>query len=225
MASTGCIIRTETQGLHKTIYADREYDNLGRLTFVSEPYFIGNSRLWTKTDYDLLGRPTRVTAPDGSQATMEYLGLKTITTNNKGQQKTEYKNVAGELVDAINGRLTYEYDSQGNLHKAKSWGKTNSAGSHIDEGDGHSYPIVVTINYDHLGRKTDMDDPDKGAWEYTYTRLLPDACSTRLPQFWVPLVSRASVTSGIPWATSPAATTRVAARTCAKASAMTTLTG
>ncbi|WKD50396.1 FG-GAP-like repeat-containing protein [Microbulbifer spongiae] len=190
----GRVIRTETQGLHKTIYSDREYDNLGRLKFVSEPYFIGNSRLWTKTDYDLLGRPTRVLAPDSSQATMEYLGLKTITTNDKGQEKTERKNVAGELVevtDAIDGRLTYEYDSQGNLHKAKSIfrDKTNSTDSHTAEGGlnnsnvippptGEPVPpplevfptiVVVTINYDHLGRKTSMDDPDKGAWEYTYT--------------------------------------------------------
>ncbi|MDP5211255.1 hypothetical protein, partial [Microbulbifer sp. 2205BS26-8] len=168
----GRSIRTETKGFNNKIYADKEYDNLGRLKFASEPYFSGETRIWTETKYDLLGRPTRVIAADRSQSTMTYTGLKTTTVNDKGQSKVETKNVAGELVevtDAINGRLTYEYDSQGNLHKAKSWGKTNTAGSHIDEGDDLSYPIVVTINYDHLGRKTSMDDPDKGAWEYTYT--------------------------------------------------------
>ncbi|WP_444910107.1 FG-GAP-like repeat-containing protein [Microbulbifer sp. TRSA005] len=168
----GRSMRTETQGLHNKVYADKEYDNLGRVKFVSEPYFSGDTRMWTETQYDLLGRPIRVIAPDNSDATITYAGLKTITTNDKGQPKTEVKNVAGELVeviDAMNGRLTYEYDSQGNLHKAKSWGKTNASGSHIDEGDGLSYPIVVTINYDHLGRKENMDDPDKGAWSYEYT--------------------------------------------------------
>ncbi|WP_445357512.1 FG-GAP-like repeat-containing protein [Microbulbifer sp. ANSA002] len=168
----GRSMRTETQGLHNKVYADKEYDSLGRVKFVSEPYFSGDTRMWTETQYDLLGRPIRVIAPDNSDATITYAGLKTITTNDKGQPKTEVKNVAGELVeviDAMNGRLTYEYDSQGNLHKAKSWGKTNASGSHIDEGDGLSYPIVVTINYDHLGRKKNMDDPDKGAWSYEYT--------------------------------------------------------
>ncbi|AWF81645.1 hypothetical protein BTJ40_12865 [Microbulbifer sp. A4B17] len=168
----GRSIRTETQGLYHKIYMDKEYDNLGRAKFISEPYFSGDTPMWTETEYDLLGRPTRVIAPDDSDSTIVYLGLKTITTNDKVQKKTEIKNIVGELVevlDANNGRLTYEYDSQGNLHKAKSWGKTNSSGSHIDEGDGISYPIVVTINHDHLGRKLNMDDPDKGFWEYEYT--------------------------------------------------------
>ncbi|WP_444888875.1 FG-GAP-like repeat-containing protein [Microbulbifer sp. JMSA008] len=168
----GRSIRTETKGFNSKIYTDKEYDNLGRVKFASEPYFSGDTRLWSKMEYDLLGRPSRVTAPDDSVSSMTYSGLKTITTNDKGQQKTEIKNVAGELVeviDAIDGRLTYEYDSQGNLHKAKSWGKTNASGAHIDEGDGLSYPIVVTIEYDDLGRKVRMDDPDKGEWHYEYT--------------------------------------------------------
>jgi RHS repeat-associated protein len=168
----GRSIRTETKGFNSKIYTDKEYDNLGRVKFASEPYFSGDTRLWSKMEYDLLGRPSRVTAPDGSVSSITYSGLKTITTNDKGQQKTEIKNVAGELVeviDAIDGRLTYEYDSQGNLHKAKSWGKANTAGAHIDEGDGLSYPIVVTIEYDDLGRKIRMDDPDKGEWHYEYT--------------------------------------------------------
>ncbi|WP_444904605.1 FG-GAP-like repeat-containing protein [Microbulbifer sp. CnH-101-E] len=168
----GRSIRTETKGFNSKIYTDKEYDNLGRVKFASEPYFSGDTRLWSKMEYDLLGRPSRVTAPDGSVSSITYSGLKTITTNDKGQQKTEIKNVAGELVeviDAIDGRLTYEYDSQGNLHKAKSWGKANTAGAHIDEGDGLSYPIVVTIEYDDLGRKIRMDDPDKGEWYYEYT--------------------------------------------------------
>ncbi|WP_444938962.1 FG-GAP-like repeat-containing protein [Microbulbifer sp. JMSA002] len=168
----GRSIRTETKGFNRKIYTDKEYDNLGRVKFASEPYFSGDTRLWSKMEYDLLGRPSRVTASDDSVSSMTYSGLKTITTNDKGQQKTEIKNVAGELVeviDAIDGRLTYEYDSQGNLHKAKSWGKANTAGAHIDEGDGLSYPIVVTIEYDDLGRKVRMDDPDKGEWHYEYT--------------------------------------------------------
>ncbi len=168
----GRSMRTETKGFNSKIYTDKEYDNLGRVKFASEPYFSGDTRLWSEMEYDLLGRPSRVTASDGSVSSITYSGLKTITTNDKGQQKTEMKNVAGELVeviDAIDGRLTYEYDSQGNLHKAKSWGKANTAGAHIDEGDGLSYPIVVTIEYDNLGRKIRMDDPDKGEWHYEYT--------------------------------------------------------
>ncbi|MFA0812638.1 FG-GAP-like repeat-containing protein [Microbulbifer epialgicus] len=168
----GRSIRTETKGFNQRIYADKEYDNLGRVKFTSEPYFSGDTRLWSVMEYDLLGRPTRVTAPDGAKSSITYEGLRTITTNDKGQQKIETKNVVGELVeviDAIDGRLTYEYDSQGNLHKAKSWGKANTAGAHIDEGDGLSYPIVVTMDYDQLGRKETMDDPDKGTWIYEYT--------------------------------------------------------
>ncbi|WP_444936016.1 FG-GAP-like repeat-containing protein [Microbulbifer sp. JMSA004] len=170
--SLGRSVRAEVKGLHNSIYTDKEYDSLGRVKFFSEPYFSGDTRMWTETEYDLLGRPILISAPDDSTSVVEYLGLTTVTTNDAGQQKTEIKNIAGELievVDAADGRLTYEYDSQGNLHKAKSWGKTNASGGHIDEGDGLNYPITVTINYDDLGRKESMDDPDKGSWTYKYT--------------------------------------------------------
>lgn len=159
----GRVMRTETQGFSKTIYTDREYDNLGRLRFASEPWFSGDGKHWTRTEYDLLGRPTKIIAPDNSQATVAYNGLIVVTTNDKGQKKTEIKNVAGELVevkDAINGRLTYEYDRQGNLHKVNSHGNGDISGG----------PITVTVNYDDLGRKTSMSDPDKGSWTYTYTK-------------------------------------------------------
>ncbi|GAA5442267.1 hypothetical protein Misp06_00441 [Microbulbifer sp. NBRC 101763] len=173
MDALGRAIRTETQGFDKTIYIDQEYDSLGRVKYVSEPYFSGNGRVWSKTEYDLLGRAVKVTAPDSSQSSVIYDGLTTVTVNDKVQKKTEKKNVLGELVeviDALDGRISYEYDNQGNLHKAHSWGLTNSAGTHVEENDGLTYPISVVIYYDDLGRKTRMDDPDKGEWSYTYTK-------------------------------------------------------
>ncbi|WP_444933514.1 FG-GAP-like repeat-containing protein [Microbulbifer sp. JTAC008] len=174
MDALGRIIRTEIQGFSKTIYTDQEYDDLGRVKYVSEPYFAGDGTLWTQTGYDLLGRPVHISAPDDSELSISYDGLEIVTVNDKGQQKTERKNVLGELVevvDALSGRITYEYDSQGNLGKIHSWGLTNSSGNHIEENDGLTYPISVVIDYDDMGRKNSMSDPDKGDWSYTYTKF------------------------------------------------------
>ena len=63
------VIRKEEQGFNGVgaiaIYVDTEYDNLGRVHRVSEPYFAGATRVWTTNSYDVLGRLIGQTLPDG----------------------------------------------------------------------------------------------------------------------------------------------------------------
>ncbi|MEZ5525280.1 MAG: hypothetical protein R3E62_10035 [Pseudomonadales bacterium] len=145
------------------VYQDTEYDNLGRVIRASTPYEVGYTAYWTENEYDILGRVRKTTLPDASVSTMAYTGLSTTYTNAKNQNKTETKNVLGELVEVIDhlgGKAQYRYDAQGNMIEMKAIG--------TDLANGVNGTITTTLAYDLLGRKTSMDDPDKGHWEYDY---------------------------------------------------------
>jgi RHS repeat-associated protein len=151
----------------------KAYDTNGRPSFVSDPFFLSvaafngepsfgltdpcASRNGTYSFYDVLGRPTTILLSDASQTTSQYTGLITTTTNNLGQKKIEEKNALGELVkatDHLGFQTLYSYDAGGNLATVK-----RNAG----RGD-----IVTTMQYDSLGRKIYMKDPDAGEWGYNY---------------------------------------------------------
>lgn len=134
-------------------YVDTEYDNLGRVSRKSEPYFSGETIYWSVFEYDILGRVTKVTAPDGSISTNTYNGYKTTTTNTLQQSRTEERNSLGHLVkvtDNLSGTISYGYDALGNLTSVETVasGKT----------------VKVQMCYDSLGRKIAMHDPDKGGF-------------------------------------------------------------
>jgi|GEM_PF-1135489 len=167
--------RSATRGFDGSwVYADTEYDNLGRVSRKSEPYSgsPGSAQYWTQMDYDDLGRVVGTDLPgtvnnNGFQGEsgiphdvhVEYNGYQTVTTNPEGHTKTEKKNAQGELVfveDNLEGQIHYRYDAQGNLRFVTRTG---------DEG---ALSTVIEMEYDKLGRKKSMNDPDKGEWEYGY---------------------------------------------------------
>lgn len=162
----GRTTRTMTKGFDGLWDAqDTEYDAIGRVLRKSEPFDLvtGSSvpSYWTKLNYDLHGRVTNTEFPNGGWGTTTYTGFTIVTTNDGGstgssQSKTEVRNEIGEVksvTDNIGGITTYTYDHQGNMKTMVSDGNT------------------TTINYDVLGRKEDVDDPDKGFWEYDYNRF------------------------------------------------------
>ncbi len=157
----GRTVRSATVGFAGAwVYADTEYDKLGRVKHKSEPYFSGQPKYWNKVQYDILGRVTQATLPDNSIATTTYNGFSTTLTNDKGQQRTETVNALGEtvqVIDHLGGKVIYGYDFQGNMTSMVSQGSPSSP-----------HTITTALSYDLLGRKTAMDDPDKGQWAYTY---------------------------------------------------------
>lgn len=147
------------------VYVDTEYDIVGRVVRKSEPFFeTSYSSFWTSTTYDHLGRVLTITAPDDSSVTNTYEGFSIHSINDKGQKKTETKTVKGEIAKVIDHNdtvLRYAYDAQGNLEKVETAVLVGEI-EQVDE------KLTVYMDYDVLGRKTAMRDPDKGEWSYKY---------------------------------------------------------
>jgi YD repeat-containing protein len=141
------------------------------------PYTTANmaSAPKTLTAYDALGRPSVITAPDGTTThhyyvldvnttqgyTPTYLWLHTITDANSHTkhfvqdafgQLTRMREMSGTIYPYTQYAVTdYHYDVLGNLTNV-----TDTLGN------------TTVMTYDALGRKTDMLDPDMGHWIYQY---------------------------------------------------------
>ena len=157
----GRVLYDESQavsGAYSIVRAD--YDNQGRLSRRSEPYFSGMPAYFTTISYDLLGRPTQESRPvnDSSAATQtskfEYRRLVHTFEDANGKVMTKQLNAVGQVVkmtDPAGGDTTYEFDHFGNLRKT-----TDPAGN----------PILSDFNI--RGFKIQTIDPDMGTWNYTY---------------------------------------------------------
>ena len=161
-------IRIQTESADgRSVNTDTGYNSIAQPVTVSEPYFSGNTPVWSYTEYDGLGRPQYVTAPDGTVSEQIYQGLttKAIKDSNhrtsgptpKHQVTTTVKNVKDEVLsvtDAMSNTVTYIYDPVGNL---------------IQTTDPQNN--VIQMSYDIRGNKISQSDPDMGDWSYTYNAL------------------------------------------------------
>lgn len=137
---------------------DTVYNGLGQVVSQSNAYLQqGGSAQWSSYEYDDLGRVVKETSPDGNGGTAilqtAYNGLETVTTNALGQVKKSYKNASGQterIEDAAGASVLYTYDALGQLTQ------TSAAGS------------TTKLSYDVRGRKTSMQDPAMGRWDYAY---------------------------------------------------------
>ncbi len=153
-----------------------EYDAVGRAHRVSMPFFVPGTtasgepdvagvctdaaRKWVKTEFDLLGRPVKVTEANNAVSTVAYSGLTVTKTNARNNITVEAKNALGELAqatDAVGLSTFYAYDAAGNLGAVSR-----------DAGRG---AIVSSMGYDALGRKIYMNDPDAGVRYLGYNAL------------------------------------------------------
>jgi RHS repeat-associated protein len=126
----------------------QDYDALDRLRRSSNPHrpSLGETPVWTTTEYDALGRLWRVTTPDGAQTITLHDGNRTLVTDPAGKQRAVKVDALGRLTDVwevrsrhpVTGtedftfpvptglnvpgvsagyRTTYTYDALDNLHK------------------------------------------------------------------------------------------------------------
>lgn len=151
-------IRKETIGFNGSkIFVDTNYNSRGQVVAMSEPYFEGDTPLFTTFSYDTIGRATSVTAPGARTTTTSYDGLTTTMTNPLGQQNTSVYSLRKKLLqsaDHTGQSVFYKYDSADNLIEM-----TDSQGNKTE------------ITYDIRGYKTGMTDPDTGGQTYSYNAI------------------------------------------------------
>lgn len=133
-------------------YVSYTYDNYGRKTIETDPYFTGESPAYTTYSYDDFNRPILISSK-GVTTSINYDGL-SASSNDGLTTKTATKNANGHLVsnqDSLSGTIEYTYNALGNLLTTKYDGVVNS-----------------TIQYDLWGRKVSFNDISLGIYSYEY---------------------------------------------------------
>lgn len=101
------------------------FDGLGRTKQVSDPYRSGDTVVWTTSVYDIQGRVTSVTTPDGAAVTTSYSGNTVTVTDQAGKKRKSETDALGRLTKVIedptsgglNYDTTYLYDALDNLRQ------------------------------------------------------------------------------------------------------------
>ncbi|MDQ6469892.1 SpvB/TcaC N-terminal domain-containing protein [Flavobacterium sp. LHD-80] len=127
----------------------------------------------TKTDYDEVNRPIKVTLPDGSSNTTvfaleSYDGLpvlKTTQTDALNKTNTTYTDATGQNVASMQNDLTTKFD-------------TNALGEMVKVTDAMDH--ITKSTYDWLGRRIEFTHPDAGTTKMEYD--LAGNLTTRITQ-------------------------------------------
>jgi len=167
---------TESPGENGTIAASILFNDRGLLQATSNPYYQGDIILyWNETQYDDVGRVSRLINADGTQIATIYDDRTTLVKDENVMADRSWKHGIRTEVDAHGNTIqvdeclgissgdsgecdnatiyttTYVYDALGNLLK-------------ITDDQGNN----TNIFYDTMGRKRVMKDPDSGDWNYSY---------------------------------------------------------
>jgi RHS repeat-associated protein len=139
--------------------SDTTYDGLGRVFTVSNPYCTTSDSTNGLTTYvnDALGRPTTVTAPDGSTTTTSYSGSCGTVTDPTGKSRKSCSDGLGRLTQVTEDPsglgyvTTYTYNALGDLIGAVQNGSRQR-----------------TFTYDSLSRLLTAANPESNTITYTY---------------------------------------------------------
>lgn len=138
------------------VHTSTEYDSLGRVKKMSLPFFDGAIPPYEQYQYDTLDRVKTRINPDTSTVSISYNGTYQTTTNELNQEQTIQSNGLGQLInstDALQTTIHYRYTPFDDLEFTSING------------------VNVTINYDLLGRKTSITDPNVGTQSFDYNVL------------------------------------------------------
>ena len=156
--ASGRELRTVREGINgEIIYFDTEYDAMGRVHKVYEPYFKDSPepRLYSEFFYDNYDRLYRTDYPDGTckKTSWDVTTGRISTTNvfigaDQVQSTRTTSNIMGwtmENMDSGGNTVFYNYYADGKLRKA-----------------GLNPDVEITLQYDDNGNRTEMTDPNYG---------------------------------------------------------------
>lgn len=142
---------TQFDGPNVISIVDQEYDPVGRIWKVSNPYAgSGPAAFWTEKRYDALNRMKVVVHQDSSQSLTEYLSEKIRTTDPAGKKRVTEQDAAGRLIkvwedpDSQSYLTSYGYDVFDNLVLVEQGGQSR------------------VFNYDSLSRLVSETNPESG---------------------------------------------------------------
>jgi RHS repeat-associated protein len=149
------VIRNEDIGFDgKSILVDNHYSKLFYLDKTSDPYFKGETPVFSQYFYDAAGRTVESKLPGNRSNYISYNKLSTEYTNPNRQIKTVLKNARGQVIsvtDNLRSSLVYSYDAAGNL-------------TEIRDPNGNT----TKYEYDLRNRKIKTIDPDLGVLLFEY---------------------------------------------------------
>jgi RHS repeat-associated protein len=183
----GRTIRTERDALGpddqpRSVVQETRYGASGQIELVRRPYFAGEAPPpGTAVYYDPQGRVRFVRQPDGGIQETLYDRLRTRAIDAEGRTTDRIRDGHGQVVEVrehLGGGqeqvTTFRYDPLGRLHavcdaRARSCPEVicdpEVQRCRIQEEDPRH---TIVIEYDELGRRRRVRDPDGGEWEYTY---------------------------------------------------------
>jgi RHS repeat-associated protein len=174
-------IKTEQteDGSNYTIYSLKAYDQMGKITYVSNPMRVNassNTDGWTRITNDITGRVIEVATfagvgqpqPTGTpgiftgRVSTEYVANSTTVTDQAGMRRKSVSDGLGRLIEVyedptdsnhpngLNYLTSYTYDVFGNLKQVNQGGQTR------------------IFSYDSLSRLRNASNPESGLVTYTY---------------------------------------------------------
>lgn len=161
-------ILSRTSGMEVSDIVEQvtEYDEFGRVSRESQPFFTGDEIHWKSYEYDALDRPVRTLLPyssyrhDVAEVTYEYLFDNTLgfsqrnMMDEEGRTTKSYADALGKIrkvTNAADKSMIYDYYSDGSLKRT------------IDAANNQ-----IMLGYDIIGRRISLDDPDLGLSTYRY---------------------------------------------------------
>lgn len=145
------------------------YDEMGRVKRQSNPY-LTDSRLSysppTTTvpaisyGHDAVGRPTLITNPDGTQIRRTFDHWTVTETDENGHTKSYTFDADQRLTQVVEKNRSASYTT---TYQHSPLGELTRITDHLGN--------VTAMQYDTLGRKTRMIDPDLGTWTYGFDKV------------------------------------------------------
>lgn len=140
----------------RAVWTARSYDALGRLATETAPHFESDLEPTTQFSYDLLDRPISIALPGvGRVSTLAYGRARVTITDPAGTAHTRRFDPFGNVVQVAEGASGSEVTSF-------VWDALDRLREVLDA-SGNS----TRIEYDLLGRRTSLIDPDTGTTQFT----------------------------------------------------------